>query len=176
MSVPAFDGAVLGSLVYCVAHLLATPPRTPLLSQSEYPPECDARRAFISGFDGSAGTVVVTCGGEGAAAQALLWTDGRYFLQAEQQLGPGWTLMRHGTPTCPEVHGRCRRCGCSPPLLLPCLAAELWLTATHQTPSSPASPSLHVLPSLAPLAGARVAGRHPASGRPRGHRRQRAHD
>jgi hypothetical protein len=34
------------------------------------------RRAFISGFTGSAGTVVIT------AKQALLWTDGRYFLQA----------------------------------------------------------------------------------------------
>jgi hypothetical protein len=46
-----------------------------LLPQSEYPPDCDARRAYISGFDGSAGTVVV-CENE-----ALLWTDGRYFLQ-----------------------------------------------------------------------------------------------
>ncbi|KAL4428500.1 hypothetical protein ABPG75_002589 [Micractinium tetrahymenae] len=64
---------------------------------SEYPPECDARRAFISGFDGSAGTAVVT------TDVAALWTDGRYFLQAEAQLGPEWTLMRHGTPGCPEV-------------------------------------------------------------------------
>jgi Xaa-Pro aminopeptidase len=32
------------------------------------------------------------------ADDALLWTDGRYFLQAEAQLGPGWTLMRAGTP------------------------------------------------------------------------------
>lgn len=46
-----------------------------MLPQSEYPPDCDARRAYISGFDGSAGTVVV-CENE-----ALLWTDGRYFLQ-----------------------------------------------------------------------------------------------
>lgn len=65
---------------------------------SEYPPDCDARRAYISGFDGSAGTVVV-CENE-----ALLWTDGRYFLQAETQLGPGWRLQRHGTNNCPEVH------------------------------------------------------------------------
>ncbi|GAB4814313.1 hypothetical protein N2152v2_001359 [Parachlorella kessleri] len=64
---------------------------------SEYPPENFARRAFISNFDGSAGTVVVT------ADKAALWTDGRYFLQAEQQLGPGWTLMRQGTPSCPEI-------------------------------------------------------------------------
>lgn len=50
--------------------------RRPLpFMQSEYPPDCDARRAFISGFDGSAGTAVVT------TDAALLWTDGRYFLQ-----------------------------------------------------------------------------------------------
>lgn len=46
--------------------------------QSEYPPECDARRAYISGFDGSAGTAVV------CTDAALLWTDGRYFLQARR--------------------------------------------------------------------------------------------
>jgi Xaa-Pro aminopeptidase len=66
--------------------------------QSEYPPDCDARRAFVSGFDGSAGTAVVT------ADRAALWTDGRYFLQAEQQLGPAWTLMRAGAPGVPEIH------------------------------------------------------------------------
>ena len=64
---------------------------------SEYPPDCDARRAFISGFDGSAGTAVVT------TSAAALWTDGRYFLQAEAQLGPDWTLMKAGTPGVPEV-------------------------------------------------------------------------
>lgn len=65
---------------------------------SEYPPECDARRAYISGFDGSAGTAVVT------STAAALWTDGRYFLQAEAQLGREWTLMRAGTPGVPEIH------------------------------------------------------------------------
>lgn len=34
---------------------------------------------------------------------AALWTDGRYFLQAESQLGKDWTLMRAGTPGVPEV-------------------------------------------------------------------------
>ena len=71
--------------------------RLPAFPQSEYPPDCDARRTYISGFDGSAGTAVI------CTDSAALWTDGRYFLQAEQQLGPDWTLMRHGTPTCPEV-------------------------------------------------------------------------
>lgn len=54
-------------------------------------------REFISGFDGSAGEMLVT---EDAA---YLWTDGRYFLQAEQQLaGTGIKLMKQreeGVPT-----------------------------------------------------------------------------
>ncbi len=47
---------------------------------SEYVPVCWQRRPWISGFDGSAGEVMVTLD------QAYLSTDGRYFLQAEQQL------------------------------------------------------------------------------------------
>lgn len=47
---------------------------------SEYVPEHWTSRSWISGFNGSAGTVVVTQNVAG------LWTDGRYFLQAEQQL------------------------------------------------------------------------------------------
>ncbi|KAJ3075797.1 hypothetical protein HDU98_006888 [Podochytrium sp. JEL0797] len=58
--------------------------------QSEYIAECDARRAFISGFDGSAGLAVVT------HSAAALWTDGRYFLQASKQLDNNWTLMKSG--------------------------------------------------------------------------------
>ncbi|KIY93943.1 X-Pro aminopeptidase, partial [Monoraphidium neglectum] len=64
---------------------------------SEYAPGRFKRREFISKFTGSAGTAVIT------ADQALLWTDGRYFLQAEQELEPGWTLMRGGTGHCPEI-------------------------------------------------------------------------
>lgn len=56
--------------------------------QSEYISSTDERRSFISGFDGSAGTAVVTLNG------ALLWTDGRYHLQAEQQIDENWTLMK----------------------------------------------------------------------------------
>jgi len=63
---------------------------------SEYVAECYARREFISQFTGSAGTAVVT------KTQALLWTDGRYFLQAEKELGPEWTLMRAGLPNTPD--------------------------------------------------------------------------
>eukprot|EP00929_Paragymnodinium_shiwhaense_P036672 TRINITY_DN19616_c0_g4_i1.p1 TRINITY_DN19616_c0_g4~~TRINITY_DN19616_c0_g4_i1.p1 ORF type:complete len:747 (-),score=158.92 TRINITY_DN19616_c0_g4_i1:159-2303(-) len=64
---------------------------------SEVPPECFARRAFISNFTGSAGTALVTSG------EALLWTDGRYFLQAEKQLPEGWSLMKTGVKGTPEI-------------------------------------------------------------------------
>jgi Xaa-Pro aminopeptidase len=60
--------------------------------QSEYIAARDRRRAFITGFTGSAGTAVVT------QDKALLWTDGRYFLQAENQLDDSWTLMKDGMP------------------------------------------------------------------------------
>ncbi|KAF5765109.1 putative xaa-Pro aminopeptidase [Helianthus annuus] len=58
--------------------------------QSEYVSARDKRRAFVSGFTGSAGLALVT------KNEALLWTDGRYFLQAEQQLSDEWKLMRMG--------------------------------------------------------------------------------
>ncbi|NWS55248.1 XPP1 aminopeptidase, partial [Chunga burmeisteri] len=64
--------------------------------QSEYIAPCDCRRAFISGFDGSAGTAIVT------EQHAAMWTDGRYFLQAAHQMDNNWTLMKMGlkdTPT-----------------------------------------------------------------------------
>ena len=68
--------------------------------QSEYTPSRDQRRAFVSGFTGSAGTCVVT------HQHALLWTDGRYFLQALDQLDSNnWSLMKQlekGTPTIEE--------------------------------------------------------------------------
>lgn len=48
--------------------------------QSEYTPERSQARAYMSGFTGSAGTVVVT------ADHAGLWTDSRYFVAAEAQL------------------------------------------------------------------------------------------
>lgn len=59
---------------------------------SEYLAKCDERLAWISGFDGSAGTAVVT------HKEALLWTDGRYFLQAKKQFSPDhWKLMEDRT-------------------------------------------------------------------------------
>jgi Xaa-Pro aminopeptidase len=59
--------------------------------QNDYPPPCWQRRAFISGFTGSAGDVVIT----GSAAG--LWTDSRYYLQAEDELDLDvYTLFRSG--------------------------------------------------------------------------------
>lgn len=60
---------------------------------SEYIAACDERRAYISGFTGSAGTAIVTLD------SALLWTDGRYYLQASQEMDGNWTLMKDGLPS-----------------------------------------------------------------------------
>ncbi|EEE66177.1 aminopeptidase P1 [Oryza sativa Japonica Group] len=65
--------------------------------QSEYVSERDKRRQFVSGFTGSAGLALITM------KEALLWTDGRYFLQAEQQLTNRWKLMRMGEDPPVEV-------------------------------------------------------------------------
>ncbi|KAG1779396.1 peptidase M24, structural domain-containing protein [Suillus placidus] len=59
---------------------------------SEYPAHSDERRAFISGFNGSAGCAIITL------RDAFLFTDGRYFLQASQQLDSNWKLMKQGLP------------------------------------------------------------------------------
>ena len=65
--------------------------------QSESVAERWQTRAFISGFTGSAGTVVIT------HENAGLWTDSRYFLQAENELAETEiTLFRMGMPDVPE--------------------------------------------------------------------------
>ncbi|WP_420458224.1 aminopeptidase P family protein [Neolewinella sp.] len=65
--------------------------------QSEYPAPRWAAREWLSGFTGSAGTLVVTL------HEARLWTDSRYFLQAEEELaGSEIQLMRLKTPHTPE--------------------------------------------------------------------------
>ena len=65
---------------------------------SEYVPAVWQRRAWISGFDGSAGDVIVTLD------KAGLWTDSRYFLQAEAQLkGTGIDLYKIGVPGMPDM-------------------------------------------------------------------------
>lgn len=64
----------------------------------EYVPEYWETRKWISGFTGSAGTVVITLD------KAGLWTDSRYFLQAEEQLeGTGIILFKERVPGTPTI-------------------------------------------------------------------------
>lgn len=63
---------------------------------SEYLPDYYRERAFITGFTGSAGTAVVS------KDKAYLWTDGRYFIQAERQIkNNGFELMKMGEENVP---------------------------------------------------------------------------
>ncbi len=65
---------------------------------SEYPALHWSSREWISGFTGSAGTIVVT------REKSGLWTDSRYFLQAAQQLqGTEIELFREGLPHVPSL-------------------------------------------------------------------------
>ncbi|MBF1413703.1 MAG: aminopeptidase P family protein [Porphyromonas sp.] len=67
---------------------------------SEYTPDRFKSRAWISGFNGSAGTVVVTLD------KAGLWTDSRYFLQAGEQLkDSSIELFKMGVPGVPTIEG-----------------------------------------------------------------------
>lgn len=66
--------------------------------QSEYVAEHYAARTFITGFTGSAGTAIITL------KDAGLWTDGRYFIQAENQLkDTGVALFRMGESGVPTI-------------------------------------------------------------------------
>jgi Xaa-Pro aminopeptidase len=66
--------------------------------QDEYIPEFWRRRKYISGFRGSAGDVVIT------RSKAGLWTDSRYFLQAEQELDSKvFKLFKMGMPKVPSL-------------------------------------------------------------------------
>lgn len=64
--------------------------------QSEYVADYYKGRIWISGFTGSAGTVIIT------QDEAILWTDGRYFIQAENELkGSEYKLYKMATPGFP---------------------------------------------------------------------------
>jgi Xaa-Pro aminopeptidase len=66
--------------------------------QSEYVSVHDRRRAYVTGFTGSAGTAII------ADTKAALWTDSRYFLQAEMELDADfWTLMKQGQTGVPSM-------------------------------------------------------------------------
>lgn len=65
---------------------------------SEYVGDYFKEREYMSGFTGSAGTLLVMTDFAG------LWTDGRYFLQAEEELaGTGIELMKSGETDCPSI-------------------------------------------------------------------------
>ena len=65
---------------------------------SEYTGDHFKCRAWLTGFTGSAGTALVT------KEDALLWTDGRYFLAAEEMLqGSGFSLMKMGVEGVPSL-------------------------------------------------------------------------
>jgi len=66
---------------------------------TEYTPDAYKRRAFLTGFNGSAGTAVVR-----AENEAFLWTDSRYWNEAGLQLdGTLWTLRKQGQPATPTI-------------------------------------------------------------------------
>lgn len=72
---------------------------------SEYVNDYFKCREFLSGFTGSAGTLVVT------QDKAYLWTDGRYFLQAATELkGSGIELMKMGEPNVPTLDAFIKGC------------------------------------------------------------------
>ena len=66
--------------------------------QSEYVGDYFKCREFITGFTGSAGTALIS------QTEACLWTDGRYFIQAEKELeGSEVKLMKSGEPGVPTI-------------------------------------------------------------------------
>ncbi|MGB6242516.1 MAG: aminopeptidase P family protein [Castellaniella sp.] len=88
--------ALRGQLALSGLQACLIPTADPHLS--EYLPEHWAAREWLSGFDGSAGSLLVT------AEFAGLWTDSRYWAQAESQLqGSGITLMRAGAADVPDM-------------------------------------------------------------------------
>uniref|UniRef100_A0A7M5X5T1 Uncharacterized protein n=2 Tax=Clytia hemisphaerica TaxID=252671 RepID=A0A7M5X5T1_9CNID len=65
--------------------------------QTEYVAPWFKRLAFISGFKGSAGTVLVTLD------KAALWVDGRYHKQAETEVDCNWIIQKYGNPGVPRI-------------------------------------------------------------------------
>ncbi|KAM3728887.1 Xaa-Pro aminopeptidase [Dirofilaria immitis] len=60
--------------------------------QSEYISKRDFRVRFLTGFSGSNAFALITL------KEAMVWTDGRYFIQARNELEPGWKLMKDCVP------------------------------------------------------------------------------
>jgi Xaa-Pro aminopeptidase len=94
-TIPARLSALRAAMHHHAVNAVLIPSADPHLS--EYLPAHWQARVWFSGFDGSAGTLVVT------SNEAALWTDSRYFAQAEQQLaGSGITLMKLRVPHAAE--------------------------------------------------------------------------
>ncbi|XP_044594219.1 probable Xaa-Pro aminopeptidase P isoform X2 [Cotesia glomerata] len=96
--------------------------------QSESVSPHDMRREFLTGFYGSAGEALVTLN------KAVLWADGRYHLQADQQLDCNWILMKYGHKGVPSITEWLRnefsnrtdvRIGADP-MLIPAFVWETW--------------------------------------------------
>ena len=65
---------------------------------SEYVSDYFKCRSYLTGFDGSAGTLIVT------KNESYLWVDGRYFIQADKQTaGKGIEIMKIGNPNVPTI-------------------------------------------------------------------------
>uniref|UniRef100_A0A8C7HPA5 X-prolyl aminopeptidase (aminopeptidase P) 2, membrane-bound n=1 Tax=Oncorhynchus kisutch TaxID=8019 RepID=A0A8C7HPA5_ONCKI len=79
---------------------------------SEYIAPRDARMAFMTGFTGSAGTAVVTLN------KAVLWTDSRYWVQAERQMDCNWELEK-------DVNAYSICCVCDPCRMYHCIMVVL---------------------------------------------------
>ena len=84
------------------------------------------RRAKVSGFKGSAGTAVIT------QEKALMWTDGRYWIEAETNLWPGWELIkdRPGHPDNMEIEKWLNQM--SPSSSTPLVGIDPWCVTDNQ--------------------------------------------
>ena len=112
----------------------------------EYVPEYWQCRGWISGFDGSAGTAVVT------TDKAALWTDSRYFLQAAEQIKKtGFMLMKdklEETPSIPVWLGSVLHEGDT-------VAVDGWVntvTSVEELKSDIAKSALHLITDFEPYA------------------------
>lgn len=77
---------------------------------SEYISETDKLREYLTGFTGSAGTLVVS------ESDAYLWVDGRYYIQAENETRGSWIrIMKQGEKDVPQVSDflleKCKKSG-----------------------------------------------------------------
>ena len=102
---------------------------------NEYVPPTWQRRSWLTNFTGSAGDAFI------GLDQAYLWTDARYFLQAEQQLDLSvFSLMKQQQGMAPPIiswladHAKQKRIGVDP-RMMNCAAAKKWQEVLHENGS-----------------------------------------